>query len=244
MRNTFCRIATGPDQGGVLRSIESRRFFRGIPPVGFPILLPLLVGLMRAGCLSWLLACSIASAAGLDLSLSQDILDEGRQPPLGEELDREGNSPELSLYANNVKETIKRRTQGAFPRDGARRVICGEVSYAMTLRADGSIERLDVVPVRRNADSSGSLESYFVQSTFAHRHEGAAKYTQTIETDAENLHVFAQAIADLLRSIAPYPARPQLQTSPSGQSGIQSRPKPVLITGGIGVKCTGWDANQ
>ena len=206
--------------------------------------------MLRMVCLSLLLPCSITNVTALDLSLPKDILGEGRQRPIergelmGEALGSERNSPAVSLYTDNVKETIKRRLHGAFPRDGVGRVICGEASYAMMLRTDGSIDRLEVVPVRRGVESSGTLETYFVQPTPGYRNAGSARYTQPVATDEEALGVFAQTIADLLRSIAPYPARSKLETVPSGQKGIQSQAPLVLITGSIGVKCSEWKVNQ
>lgn len=241
----FSAPPTIPSKGGVMHAITSRRAIRGSPSAKFAILL-----LPRVACSSLLLACLITSATALDLSLPRDILDEGRRPPpergalMGEEFGSEGNPPEVSLYTHNVKETIKRRMQGAFPKDGAGRVICGEASYAMTLRADGSIDRLEVIPVRPSTGASGSLESFFVQPTAAYRNAGNAQHRQRVETDEENLEAFAQAIADRLHSIAPYPARLQRETTPPGPNDVQPPAKLVLIAGSIGVKCTGWEVGR
>lgn len=206
---------------------------------------------LRIASLPVLLACSIGNVAALDLNLPKDVFGEGRLHPMpergalgGEAFGREGNPPVVSLYTDNVKETIKRRLKGTFPRDGAGRVICGEASYAMTLRTDGLIDRLEVVPVRRGVDSSGTLESYFVQSRHGYRNEGSARHSQSVATDEKDLSMFAQTIAELLRSIAPYPARSKLEAVPSGQNGIQSQAPLVLITGNIGVKCSEWKVNQ
>lgn len=207
--------------------------------------------IQRLACLSLLLTCSITNAVALDLSLPKDILEEGRQHRLPERgalmggaLGGESDSPAVALYRDNVKETIKRRLKGAFPKDSAGRVICGEASYAMTLRSEGSIDGLEVIPVRRDAESSGTLESYFEQPTNGHLNKGSAKHVQNVATGEEELSVFARTIAELLRGIAPYPAWSRLKTASSGQNGIQSQVPLVLVTGNIGVKCSEWKVNQ
>lgn len=205
--------------------------------------------LSRPACSFFLLACLTTGASALDLSVPKDILDEGGRPPperaalMGEESGSEGNPPEVSLYTHNVKEIIKRRMQ-AFPRDSAGRAICGEARYAMVLKPDGSIDRLEVIPVRPGADASGSLETFFVQPTIAGRNAGSAQHTQRIETDEENLRAFAHAIEDRLHSIAPYPARLQRGTPSPEPNVIQTQIRLVLVTGNIGVKCKEWEVNR
>lgn len=203
--------------------------------------------LSRTACSSFLLACLTTGASALDLSVPKDIL--GGRPPheraalTGEESRTEENPPEVALYTHNVKEIIKRRMQ-VFPRDSAGRVICGEASYAMMLKPDGSVDRLEVTPVRPGADASGSLESFFVQPTIAGRNAGSAQHTQRIETDEENLRAFAHAIEDRLHSIAPYPPRLQRGTPSPQPNVVQTQIRLVLVAGSIGVKCKGWQVNR
>lgn len=199
----------------------------------------------RMVCLALLLPCSITDAAALDLSLPKDLAGEDRLHPMPEQGDRrEGQSAAMSLYTDNVKETIKRRLRDSFPRDSVGRVICGEASYAMTLRPDGSIDRLEVVPARQEVESSGDLESYFVQPTPAFRNAGSAKYSRPVATDKEDLRVFAQTIAALLRGIAPFAAQPKPENVPNGQNGLQYQVPLALVSGSIGVKCRHWEVSQ
>lgn len=205
----------------------------------------------RIACLFLLLTCPIANVAALDLSLPKDSANEERPYPrqgqgasMGEEYRREGHSPAVSLYTDNVKETIKRRLGGSFPRDSVGRVICGEASYTMTLRPDGSIDRLEVLPARQQVGPSSNLETYFVQPTPGYRNEGSAKLTRTVATEKEELRVFAQTISELLRGMAPFAAPPKLENVPDGRNSLQSQVPLVLVSGSIGVACRKWEVNQ
>ncbi|MFA5083277.1 MAG: hypothetical protein WC474_12070 [Hydrogenophilaceae bacterium] len=205
--------------------------------------------ILRIACLPFFLFCSIANVAALDLSLPKELVGDGQLLPMprqgaimGAQNRREGHSPAVSLYTDNVKQTIKRRLRDSFPRDSAGRVICGEASYAMTLRPDGSIDRLEVVPIRPHVEPSSNLESYFVQPTPGYRNAGSAKYSRPVATEKEELQAFAQRISELLRGIAPYAAQPELESMPDGQNGLQSQVPLVLVSGNIGVECHMWKA--
>ncbi len=196
---------------------------------------------------SALLVCSSTPAAALDLSIPRDILEEGRWSPgergarADEAINSTAHSPDVAMYVDNVKQIIRRRLDGAFPRDSAGRVICGEASYALLLRPDGSIGRLDVRAERQASTASGSLEMYYVQPIgVGYVNEDAAAHTHSVATDPEDMQTFAQAIEAQLRGIAPYPARSKQASMPVGTGGTSAPTPLVTVTGNIGVKCTQW----
>ena len=198
-----------------------------------------------------LLSLSAAHSSTLDLSLPKDILTGNHQQlePDGEALVAAGyraseNSPALNMYSDNVKSIIFRRTQGIYPKNNVGKIICGEAKYKLTIRPDGSIDGLDVEPVRQQPGVSSNLETYYVQPTPAFQDSGSSKFKQVVSTNEEESRIFSQTISESIRATAPFPPHPRLKHQPADEGKSLARVPLVLASGSIGIACVKWEPGK
>lgn len=198
-----------------------------------------------------LLSLSGAHSSSLDLGLPKDILTGDRQQP---EPDSEAlvaagyrageNSPVLNMHRDNVKSIIFRRSQGIYPKNNVGKIICGEASFKLTIRPDGSIDRLDVVPTLQQAGVSSNLETYYVQPTPAFQDSGSSRFKQVVSTDEEESRIFSQTISESIRAAAPFPPHPRLEHILADEGNSLARVPLVLASGSIGVACVKWEPGK
>lgn len=190
------------------------------------------------------------AGSNLDLSIPRDILtnenDHLRNQKSLTDVDYQGiiHSPEHDFYVRNANEKILRRLNAVPAQDKFGKQICGKVQYGAKVRPDGTLEVVEVIPVKQTENHESKVEVY---ANPIPSFQDAKKVSRldNYTSDDDEINIFVNAMTQAIHAAAPFPPYPKdVRDGPQISDIQKSRIRFTLIHGTFWRACHGWTPPQ
>ncbi len=192
------------------------------------------------------LSHAVVAEPKLDLSIPKDILaNEKNSFPEPESLVDSADqniprSPEHAFYVENANEKILRRLNAVPAQDQFGKQICGKIRYRAKVRPDGTLEMVEVIPVKQTDNYESKVEVYSNPTPRFRDAKGVSRL-DNFTSDDDEINIFVNATTQAIHAAAPFPPYPKDARNGSQVSDIQkTENRFTLIYGTFWRECHGW----
>lgn len=186
------------------------------------------------------------AGSNLDLSIPRDVLTnesdhrQDQRSPMDVDYQEIIHSPEYDFYVRNANEKILRRLKAVPAQDQFGKQICGKIQYRAKVRLDGTLEMVEVIPVKPTDNNETKMEVYENKTPRFRDAKGVSRL-ESFSSDDEEINIFVNAMTQAIHAAAPFP--PYLKDMEDGPqvSGAQkTKTRLALIHGTFWRECHGW----